>query len=120
MNDKKTKPADPVEGDTSKNTPKVKRKKKAVDACNREGCKGKLDMDNLRMITNVKYQTYCKKCGASHFLRPSKPAAFIDETGQAKRDQPKGYHNKKARRKANAEARENINRIANTGVKYVP
>jgi len=119
MTDEKTKPADPVEGDKSKNTPKVKRKKKAVDACKRDGCKGKLDMDNIRILTGIKGQTRCKKCGANHFLTMTRPAHHIDENGQAKRDQPKTIHTKKARRKANAEARENANRIGNTGVKYV-
>lgn len=99
-----------------KPTPKIKKKK---FPCNASGCKGELDITNLKVIDGFTRIAYCKKCGKGVKLVNTKPCSLIKD-GTAERDKPKEHRTKKERRKANAEARKNLNRIANTGVKYVP
>lgn len=36
--------------------------------CNKSGCKGKVDMNNLKFINPTKMSGKCKKCGKNVFI----------------------------------------------------
>ena len=41
--------------------------------CNKAGCKGKVDISNLKFINPQKMSGKCKKCGKNNFLKRTAP-----------------------------------------------
>lgn len=113
MTKPETKPAENVSGDKGKKEVAEKAKKIGKLQCAKKGCKGRLDIDNMKIINNMKMQTRCSICGKIHTLTPNKSAGILNgnRKAPAKRAIPKQYKSKKERRAANKLARETAAQI---------
>ena len=64
--------------------------------CNKTGCKGEVDLDNVKFISPIKMSGKCKKCGKNNFLTRTINTEFNQEQQKKRKQLEKEKKNAKS------------------------